>query len=113
MGLDCFRKPFHNSVLPMDLETQNEEEILALCWERGKADMGKTNHPDKTIHKYQKNHTSSTVMKDMPPNTVADRETVYPDWASLTFGRGSGAGGALLGASAPVPWRAGSELSAL
>ena len=43
----------------MDLETQDEEEILALCWERGKADMGRTNQPYKTIHKYRKNHTEA------------------------------------------------------
>ena len=58
-------------------------------------------------------HGSSTVMKDMPPNAGAEREAMCPDWASLTLCRGSGAGGALLGASAPVPWRAGSELSAV
>ena len=43
----------------MDLETQDEEGILALCWERGKADMGRTNQPDKTSHKDRKNHTEA------------------------------------------------------
>lgn len=85
MGLEHFRKPFHNSVLPLDLETQMKRRLQLFPRERGKADMNRINQPDKNLCKCQKNHTEGSVKvmvrysrENIPQSAGANRETTDP-----------------------------------